>query len=187
MKLEGRYPSGANGESLPSYTVATGCDVNGTEEHRQAALADLSRLMAQPEKRQIEDWLAELSVISAKRRDGEMDEALRLEAYSSRLAQYPADVVHEAVLGVAWKFWPTWSELEQVCERMVSPRRQMLAALARPEEKPEPKRRAATEAEKKRMADLIAEKFPDVSQQWRDAAVDEAMSGECIKEPNAER
>lgn len=183
VRYEGRYPTGPNGEYLPSYQVAVGCEVSGTPEQAQAALADLYNFLTPPPKRQIEEWLAELSVIVAKRADDQFAEALRLEAYSSRLAVYPADVVRTVLRDMTYKFWPTWDELERNCEALASPRRNMIAALER--HKPLPpveERRAATDDEKKRIADLVAEMFPNVSQEWKDAAVAEATKGNCFKQ-----
>lgn len=90
----------------------------------------------------VEAWLAELSVLVVRRADDEFGDALRLEAYASRLRQYPADVARAALLDRPWKFWPAWQELEAVCEALVSPRRHMLRALrfpalAAPEEAPQ--------------------------------------------------
>lgn len=173
VRYEGRYPSGPNGEALPSYQVAVSCQVGGTPQDRERALTDIEKFLTPAPIREIEGWLAELSVICAKRRDGEFDEALRLDAYASRLSQYPADVARNALLGRAWHFWPTWAELEKVCDSLAAPRRHMAHALAEPFKKPEPERRPPTEAEKQRIAELVEELFPDVSQLWRDSAVAE--------------
>ena len=56
------------------------------------------RVLAAP-RREIEAWLAELSVIVARRGQPEFDEVLRLEAYAGRLQSYPADVAKAALLG----------------------------------------------------------------------------------------
>lgn len=163
------------------YDVATGCEYGLREgADRDAAIADLERFLTPPPKSQIEEWLAELSVIAAKRRDAEFDEALRLEAYTSRLAQYPADVARYAVLAKSWKFWPTWEELERVCDAKAGPRRHMLHALKSPPPEPEPERRPPTAEEKARVAALVAEMFPEIAPETRDAAVDQAMAGDCM-------
>jgi len=64
-----------------------------------------------------------------RRQNDELTERLTLAAYSSRLADYPADVVREALLGHVWRFWPSWYELHKFCEGLTAPRRQMLASL----------------------------------------------------------
>ena len=80
---------------------------------------------------QITRWIAELSVITARREDAPETEALRLAAYRSRLAAYPADVAREALLVHGWKFFPAWAELAEVCDRLVEDRRRIKAALDR--------------------------------------------------------
>lgn len=132
VRYEGRFPSGPNGERLPSYTVAVACDVTPGGDH-VAALADLRNFMVPAPQGEIEGWLAELSVIVAKRKDDAFDEGLRLQAYATRLRLYPADVARAAILKQpSWQFWPTWAELEKVCETTCAPRRRMINALENP-------------------------------------------------------
>lgn len=131
LDLDHRFPRDAKGDALPMVTVVRSCIcVGGTDEARQITAAEVAQLMAPAEARAIEDWLAELSVIVAKRADDEFTETLRVTAYASRLRRFPADVARAAVLDHVWKFWPSWAELEAVCERMVSPRRAVLQALS---------------------------------------------------------
>lgn len=73
----------------------------------------------------IELWLAELAVITARRRDDEGTDALRLSAYATRLRDYPADVAKAALLDHRWRFWPSWAELAEVCDALVKPRREL--------------------------------------------------------------
>ena len=173
VKYEGRYPIGANGEYLPSYQVAVGCDIHGTTEQRLAAKADLENFMTPAPIRQIEQWLAELSVLVAGRGREGFDAELMVTAYSSRLAQYPADVVRYALLAKLWKWFPTWEELERICKAKTGPRQHMIAALSKPEPDPEPSKRITTDEERARIAALIAEQFPDLPQRWKDRAVNE--------------
>lgn len=124
-----RFPKDERGNSLPTVMTVRGCSVIGAEDARELALSDLTKLQQPAPQRAIEAWLAELSVITAKRTDDEFSETLRLEAYASRLRRYPADVCREALLGRTWKFWPSWAELEQVCENLSAPRKAMIRAL----------------------------------------------------------
>ena len=162
-------------------TFAKGCEVTGSEEAREAALADLVKFNTPAPVRAIEAWLAELSVIVARRGDDDFGDELRLSAYASRLAGFPADVVKRALLGESWKFWPTWSELEKVCDRLHSPRKHMIAALHRGPQYQEPERRPATQEERDRAQQLIDAMFPNINAEMRKAAVDEAMKGNCMK------
>jgi hypothetical protein len=162
-----------------------GCEVAIAEgADLEAAMDDLEKFQTPAPKRQVERWLAELSVLSAKRQDDGFSEALRLEAYATRLCQYPADIARNAVLGHSWKFWPTWSELEQVCENLASVRRSMAASLRRRSE-PQPQDpgwRQATAEERQRAQELIDRLFPSRSFEERKAAVDEAMKGYCMRD-----
>ena len=158
VRYEGRFPTGPNGERLPSYMVAVNCEVSPGGDH-SAALADLRNFMTPAPLREIEAWLAILSVTVAKRRDDEFTETLRLTTYANRLSRYPADVAH-AVTGATYTFWPTWEELEKRCEALTGPRRQMIAALERGPEPQKPKPRPATAEERAKVQALVDELFP---------------------------
>ncbi len=184
VKYEGRYPTGPNGERLGSYVVAVGCDVSEAGD-RESALADLRNFMTPAPMRQIEGWLAELSVLVAKRQGDEMEEGLRVTAYASRLARYPADVARAVTVGASYKFWPTWDELEKRCEALTSPRRQMIAALERGPAPKDPEYRDPTAEEKARIQALIDEMFPSANQGEKDNAMTLAMSRVKVQETPA--
>lgn len=177
VKYEGRYPTGANGERLPSYIVAVACAVSPGGNHA-AALADLRNFMVPAPMRDIEGWLAVLSVTVAKRKDDSFTEELRLTTYASRLARYPADVAR-TVTAATYGFWPTWEEMEKRCEALTGPRRQMIAALERGPI-PEPTRRPATQEERDRIQALVDEMFPGQAPDDRTRAVDELLRGNCM-------
>lgn len=174
VRYEGRYPM-----DQPSYTVAVGCHVSENGNH-EAALADLRNFMTPAPIRDIEGWLAVLSVTVAKRKDDAFTEELRLTTYANRLAQYPADVVRE-VCRATFSFWPTWEEMERRCNALTGPRLQMIAALERGPAPKEPERRPPTEAEKARMQSLIEELFPNRTPAECTAALEVAMQGDCMK------
>ncbi len=180
VRYELRFPSGPNGERLPSYSVAVGCEVDGTTNALESAIEDLRKFLTPAPARDIEAWLAELSVIVARRADDEFGEELRIAAYASRLGRYPADVVRDVLLRQSYRFWPTWEELEKRCDAMTGPRRHMLHAMERGPATPEPVRRAATEAERARIQELVDEMFPMRSPEMRKRAVDEALRGNCM-------
>lgn len=183
VKYEHRFPSGPNGEYMPSYQIAVRCDVSPGGDHA-AALADLRNFMTPAPIRTIEGWLAELSVIVARRQDDQFADELRVSAYSARLSRYPADVVRQAILVDTYKFWPTWEELEKRCNILAAPRAQMIAAIERGPKPEEPPRRPPTDDERARIGALVNELFPDVSPEWRAAAVSEALKGNCMAENN---
>ena len=113
-------------------------------EGAATALAKVEATMIPTPDRQVEAWLAELSLITARRADTPEADELRLVAYANRLAEYPADVVRGAVLGRTWHFWPTWAELQAECEKLIAPRRAMIAALKREAEKAAERKRRAS-------------------------------------------
>jgi hypothetical protein len=119
-------------------------------------------------------------VIVARRQDDPFADELRVSAYSARLARFPADIARSVLIDQSYKFWPTWEELEKRCGVLVTPRLQMIAALERGPVPDEPKRREPTAEERARIQELVNEMFPAVSQEWRDATVDEAQKGECM-------
>lgn len=179
VKYEWRYPSGPNGEYLPSYAIAVRCEVSEGGDHA-AALADLRNFLTPAPIRTIEAWLAELSVIVARRADDEFADELRVSVYSSRLSRFPADVVRAVLTEATYKFWPTWEELEKRCRALTGPRLQMIAALERGPERAEPKRREPTQEERDRIQAMVDEMFPKQSPEDRKRAVDIALSGKCM-------
>jgi hypothetical protein len=165
---------------MPSYQVAVSCEVSPSGNH-EAALSDLRNFLTPAPIREIEAWLAELSVIVARRPDDTFADELRVSAYAARLGKFPADVVRSVLMDATYKFWPTWDELEKRCSAMAGPRVQMISALERGPLKEEPPRRPPTEEEKTRIKNLVAELFPNVSPEWQEAAVADAVRGNCIK------
>ena len=174
VKYEARFPSGPNGESMPSYLVAVDCDISPGGDHA-AALADLRNFLTPAPIREIEGWLAVLSVKVAKRRDDEFTEELRLTTYAAELAQYPADVAR-AVTQMTYGFWPTWQEMEGRCKALVGPRLRMIAALEQGPKPPEPEYRAPSAEERGRIQALIDEMFPHATGGEKETAMDLAMS-----------
>ena len=186
VKYEGRYPTGPNGERLPSYRVAVGCSIEGTTDDRNRALADMQKFMTPASTSEIEGWLAELSVISAKRQESGFSEGLRLTAFASRLSRYPADIARTVVLDYRWKFWPTWAEMGHAADVLVAARNQMMAALMEEEEQ-EKVNRPPTKEERERTIALVAELFPDVSRRWKERAVNEIMHTDETSDTPKER
>jgi hypothetical protein len=72
--------------------------------------------------------LAKLLVKTARRNQGAVDAEATVSAYIEELLAYPADVAL-AALSQRRKWWPTWDELADDCERLVGPRREIHRAL----------------------------------------------------------
>lgn len=179
VKTELRFPSGPNGEYLPSYSVVVGCEISGNPDGRDAAISDLENLLTPAPELMIEEWLAELDVVTVSRQRYGFEASLMVTAYISRLRQFPADVVRSTLLDRTWKFFPSWDELEKACRAMTSPRLAMLAALRRG---PVPERefRQATAEERARIQAMVDEMFPGVPDEMRSDAVDEVLRGNCM-------
>lgn len=106
-----------------------------SQDQIDAARRRLAHAMTPPQPDQSVGWLAELSVITARRMDDEMTEDLRAAAYGRRLSEYPADIARHALLVHRWKFFPTWAEVAEVCDRQMDTRKRIEAALCVAEKK----------------------------------------------------
>lgn len=105
--------------------------INGTLEAVEAMRARMDGAFIPATEDQAAIWLAELDQIAPRRASSAVDDDLRLQAYLSRLADYPADVVREALLQHRWRFFPSWAELAEVCDELVQHRRAVRAELDR--------------------------------------------------------
>lgn len=147
---------GPNGEMIPAREPRLlGYRVHGVVTQDLAERLD--GFLAPAESPMIEQWLAELSVISAKRVDDDFSEELRLTAYTRRLGAYPADLVRHVLLVERWKFFPTWQELAERLDAMLAERERMIRAV---------QRRAAKEAER---STEQSEPEPEISAEEREA------------------
>jgi hypothetical protein len=127
--------------NVTTHFFAKSCQGSGQIEDAERVAAKIAAAMEPAPVGMIEGWLAELSVIVARKKDDEFGETLRIEAYASRLRAYPADVVKDALLEHTWRFWPSWAELADLCDGMAMERQHMLSAahrLTKPAPPPEP-------------------------------------------------
>lgn len=133
--------------------------VKGDMPSRLEAANAITGFFSAAPMREIEAWIAELSVITRRAKDDEMTERLRLAAFSKRLAEYPADIAQEAVLRHKWLFFPAWAEMQDVCDKLVAARAAILWHLKNapaetppePRELPSVERRRAMVAEAQRV------------------------------------
>jgi hypothetical protein len=146
-------------------SVIVGYEVDRSRETVANVAAWVERAMTAAPNRTIAKWLAILSVRVARRAEDPITETLRLEDTTRNLVGYPADVVHEALLVQDWKFWPSWSELHEVCEGLVNPRRRMLAAL-RAKQTSEPADEVARTPALRKKAKSILEEFGFTSERF---------------------
>lgn len=132
-------PEGTCNVSIRGFSVACRPDVDPMTAV-QAEIEAIDRAMTPAPQQAIEAWLADLDVITAKRADDATGIAMRLLAYTRRLADQPADAVRHALTVKTWKFWPTWDELKAEIDSTTERRRLMRAALERFLSKPAPSR-----------------------------------------------
>ena len=131
--------------NVTTHFFAKGGMAFGQVEDLRDVSAKIEAAMHPAEAQRIEGWLAELSVIVAKRRDDEFSENLRIEAYAARLKGFPADVVRAALLDHTWRFWPSWAELSDVCDALAQTRIRMLSIVStaiRSADQPQPEQPA---------------------------------------------
>lgn len=103
-----------------------------------AALRVASEALLPAAVPQIERWIGELSVITARRAESQFEAELSLSAYSSRLAGYPGDIVRDTVLGWSGKWFPTWAELKDIMDVRTAPRLAIRDAIQRQISPPTP-------------------------------------------------
>lgn len=120
---------------------------------------DVETAMTPAPERAIQEWLAELQVITVPTREDQIAGQLKLRAYTSRLSTYPADVVRAVLLGWRGRYFPAWGELADELDRRCAPRNTMLsrlrwAAYATDEEIERPQ---ITEESKARVREMVAE------------------------------
>lgn len=99
----------------------------------QATLNMLEKICAPCGPTYAAQRLGELRLLTASRERNEKDTELMALAYTDRLADYPADVVLGACnsWANAERFWPTWADLKDACDRRMRGRKQLRDALRR--------------------------------------------------------
>ena len=110
--------------------MITGCLPSITKDSDLArAIETVEQQMNPATSDRIDGWLAELSVITKRRKESDAVEALTLAAYRRRLMAYPGRVVYEALVMRTYHFWPSWDELKVVCDELVRPWNLILKSL----------------------------------------------------------
>jgi hypothetical protein len=135
VETELRFPTDEGPQFAP-YAVATSAHLPvRSEEDAAQVLRKYQGAMTPPEKPQVENWFYAMRLALASSTKSEMDEVGRMAIYVAELGRYPADVT-KAVFdhftrkpraGTSWL--PTLPEMVAVAERLVSPRRAVIAAL----------------------------------------------------------
>lgn len=124
LKIRDNF-SPTQGLSIQSITVT------GSPDQAREYAAVVRRAMYPAPDSMIRGWIAELDAITASPAEDEDTIRLKIASYLARLREFPADIVRTAMLEQRWKFFPTWADLGEVCDRLVAPRRCLLRALDR--------------------------------------------------------
>lgn len=100
-------------------------------EEAMPVLNALEKLNEPMPREDITKELYRLTLCMAKRPDDDDDYKMRLAIYADDMREYPPDVVKAACLEIRKynKFFPTYSEIEHLCQRRVGFRRQALKEL----------------------------------------------------------
>lgn len=107
----------------PSLVALGGRDALGAFE------LDLAQAMTPAPPQSIEEWLAEVQLITVSPSYGEVETGLQLRAYVDRLGAYPADVTRDVLLGWDGRFFPAWADLKERLDHAQAQRVRMLNAV----------------------------------------------------------
>jgi hypothetical protein len=151
--------------------MVVGCEVQLTPSaDPRRALAACRAAVAPATDDQMDEWLTELMLVSARRAADTDTVDLTMEAYIKRLRPYPGDVVREVLQSWSGKWFPTWGELKEVLDDRAGPRFAIMAKLA-PLVPAEPQRTSAPAAGARSRAQVEEELFrrKKFGLQWREA------------------
>ena len=97
--------------NVVAYTIDGPCPVDDIN----AAIAAIDAASQPMPARALGMLIAEVFSLTKRKKDDQITLDLVVEAYGSRLEQYPADIVHEVLS--KWPdqsmWWPSWHELKQ--------------------------------------------------------------------------
>ena len=140
MALKSRYDG--NGAFIGSDLVPEHVRASGSHESLASVAEKIRSTMQPASSEKVEQWIAELSVITPPRKSDGMTLELLIAAYTKRLLGFPADMVRDVLIVRTWQYFPTWFELDAALNAMLSARRAMLSAceVSIPRPPPEPAR-----------------------------------------------
>ena len=122
VKMETVFPTAADGDTTfrqrpTSLTVSL-----GSSNDLAAALAVANESLRPAPVEAIEEWLARLSVKTARRKDSAQGDELALSVYTDHLRAYPADAVRFVLTNYRGQWFPTWGELAERLDEYTDPR-----------------------------------------------------------------
>lgn len=163
--------------------------VKGDAAAIDAMLDRIDGAFAPADESQIAVWLAELDAIAPSRAQSAANDDLRLQAYVSRLRDYPADVAKEALLARAWRFFPSWAEVKEACDELVKHRTAVRDALIAADlenyrrENPEPKivHKHPDAEVRRRVAESVGDLLSEMQAKVRDKAAQDKADAEAAR------
>ena len=157
----------------------------GLSNDLTAALAVANESLRPAPVEAIEEWLARLSVKTARRKDSAQGDELALSVYTDHLRAYPGDAVRHVLSSYRGQWFPTWGELADMLDEFTEPRlmiRDRLVAILKGEDTP----KLEAKPKSQRIADLrdelaalnrIALKYPEAhgqeAEDMRQAMIEE--------------
>lgn len=94
----------------------------GLSNDLTAALAVANESLRPAPVEAIEEWLARLSVKTARRKDTANGDELALSVYTDHLRDYPGDAVRHVLSTYRGTWFPTWGELADLLDEFTEPR-----------------------------------------------------------------
>ena len=109
-----RFPESGGWEPVMSLTVTS-----SDSPDRDTAERIVNALSAPAPHEKIMEWLTICAVLTAAPRDDDMTAEFRMKVFAGELANYPGDIVRQALSD--WphksKWFPAWRELQDVLEK----------------------------------------------------------------------
>lgn len=122
VKMETVFPTTADGDTTFRQRPTSLTVNSDSSADLNAALRVITEALYPAPDDLIEEWLAELSVKTARRKASELGAELALSVYTSHLRQYPADVVRHVLRAYRGQWFPTWGELAERLDELTDPR-----------------------------------------------------------------
>ena len=140
-----------------------------------AALKAIHESLMPASEEQLEVWLAELAVKTARRKSSDVGAEMAVSVYVAGLSKYPADTVRHVLTNYRGKWWPTWGELADRLDELAEPRVMMRDHLLRLSSPDAPKQLAHDPVAEKlarlrgdlEAAERVARKYPELEESSR--------------------
>lgn len=172
VEMETVFPTKEDGDSTfrqrPTslkVNIASSADV-------PAALKAINESLMPASEEQLEVWLAELAVKTARRKSSDIGAEMAVSVYVAGLSKYPADTVRHVLTNYRGQWWPTWGELADRLDELAEPRIMIRDHLLRLSSPDAPKQLAHDPIAEKlaklrgdlEAAERVAAKYPELAE-----------------------